>query len=102
MVQLSIIVRNHVQSLSVGKYYSTSQIMEQLGTMRPAALQCYSQSCWPHGSQPFHDFHWYNSCGTEKCPLAVNGSCQQEWPWGVPVDVFWEWLVTKEPAALCE
>ena len=19
---------------------------------------------------------WYNSCGTEKCPLAVNGSCQ--------------------------
>ena len=20
-------------------------------------------------------FAWYNSCGTEKCPLAVNGSC---------------------------
>ena len=25
-------------------------------------------------------FAWYNSCGTEKCPLAVNGSCQQERP----------------------
>ena len=23
-------------------------------------------------------FAWYNSCGTEKCPLAVNGSRQQE------------------------
>ena len=25
-------------------------------------------------------FAWYNSCGTEKCPLAVNGSRQQERP----------------------
>ena len=25
-------------------------------------------------------FAWYNSCGTEKCPLAVNGSRRQEWP----------------------
>ena len=24
-------------------------------------------------------FAWYNSCGTEKCPLAVNGSHQLEW-----------------------
>ena len=27
----------------------------------PENLQCYSQSHWPHGSQPFHDFAWYNS-----------------------------------------
>ena len=25
-------------------------------------------------------FAWYNSCGTEKCPLAVNGSRRQERP----------------------
>ena len=25
-------------------------------------------------------FAWYNSCGTEKCPLAVNGSRWQERP----------------------
>ena len=69
--------------------------------MEVVALQCYSQSCWPHGSRPFHDFDWYNSCGTEKCPLAVNGSHRQERPLGAfwPA-VFWEWLVTKELAAL--
>ena len=33
-----------------------------------------------HGSWPFHWFAWYNSCGTEKCPLALNGSCRQERP----------------------
>ena len=43
-------------------------------------LQRYSQSQQLHGSRPFHWFAWYNSCGTEKCPLAVNGSCQQERP----------------------
>ena len=43
-------------------------------------LQHNSQSCRPHGSRTFHDFHWYNSCGTEKCPLAVNGSHWQERP----------------------
>ena len=42
------------------------KIMEQPGTMRPAALwivllQRYSQSHWPHGSWPFHWFAWYNS-----------------------------------------
>ena len=50
------------------------------------ALQRYSQSRQPHGSRPFHDFDWYNSCGTEKCPLAVNGSCWQEWPLGGILD----------------
>ena len=25
-----------------------------------------------------HGFYWYNFSGTEKCPLAVNGSHQQE------------------------
>ena len=43
-------------------------------------LQPYSQSRRPHGSRPFHDFDWYNSCGTEKCPLAANGSRRQERP----------------------
>ena len=46
------------------------------------ALQHYSQSHRSHGSWPFHDFDWYNSCGPQKCPLAVNGSCQQETPLG--------------------
>ena len=27
----------------------------------------------------FPGFAWYNSCGTEKCPLAVNGRRRQEW-----------------------
>ena len=43
-------------------------------------LQRYSQSRRLLGSRPFHWFAWYNSCGTEKCPLAVNGSHQQEGP----------------------
>ena len=43
-------------------------------------LQPYSQSRRPHGSRPFHDFDWYNSCWTEKCPLAANGNCRQERP----------------------
>ena len=66
-----------------------------------SVLQHYSWSHRPHGSQSFHDFDWYNSCGTEKCPLAVNGSHWQERPLGAfrPV-VFWERPVTKEPAAL--
>ena len=42
--------------------------------------QHYSQSQWLHGSWLFHWFAWYNSCGTEKCPLAVNGSSWQEQP----------------------
>ena len=29
-------------------------------------LQRYSQSRWPHGSQPFHDFAWYNSWNSHK------------------------------------
>ena len=37
-------------------------------------LQSYSQSRRPHSSQRFHDFDWYNSCVTEKCPLTVNGA----------------------------
>ena len=52
-------------------------------------VQHYSQSCRPHGSQQFHDFDWYNSCGTQKCPLAVNGSRRQEPPLGgVPAGGF--------------
>ena len=43
-------------------------------------LQRYSQSRRLHGSWSFHWFAWYNSCGTEKCPLAVNGSRGQERP----------------------
>ena len=35
-------------------------------------LQRYSQSRRLHGSRPFHWFAWYNSCGKEKCPLAVH------------------------------
>ena len=47
------------------------EIMEQPGTVRPVALwiallQCYSQSRWPHGSWPFHDFAWYNSWNSRK------------------------------------
>ena len=49
-------------------------------------LQRYSQSRRPHGSWLFHDFDWYNSCGTEKCPLAVNGSHWWEQPGGGGVD----------------
>ena len=61
----------------------------------------YSQSHRPHGSRPFHDFNWYNFCGTEKCSLAVNVSRQQEWPLGcVPASDFWKRPVTKEPTAL--
>ena len=49
----------------------------------------------------FHDFDKYNSCDTEKCPLAVNGSHRQEPPLGgIPAAGFWERPVTKEPAAL--
>ena len=29
-------------------------------------LQHYSQSRRPHGSRPFHDFHWYNSWNSHK------------------------------------
>ena len=37
----------------------------------------------------FHDFDWYNSCGTEKCPLAVNGSPWKEWSLGgIPASSF--------------
>ena len=61
-------------------------------------LQRYSQSRRSHGSRPFHDFDWYNSCGTEKCPLAVNGSCWQEQPsggfWAMGM-TFWERLATN-------
>ena len=42
-----------------------------------------------------------NSAVTEKCPLAVNGSHQQELPLGAfQLVFFWEWRVTKELAAL--
>ena len=59
-----------------------------------SAVQHYSQSHQPCCSRPFHDFNWYNSCGTEKCPLAL--------PAGMALGpaVFWEWPVTKEQAAL--
>ena len=30
----------------------------------------------------FQDFDWYNSCGTQKYPLAVNGSHWQQPPLG--------------------
>ena len=36
----------------------------------------------PHGSELFHHFYKYNSCGTEKGPLPVNGTQRQEWPLG--------------------
>ena len=39
----------------------------------------YLPSCWPHSCLPFHGFVWYHFCRMEKWPLAVNGSCQQEW-----------------------
>ena len=39
-----------------------------------------SQSRRLHGSWPFQWFVCYNSCGTEKCPLAVNGSPRTEHP----------------------
>ena len=35
MVQLSIIVRNHVQSLSVGKYYTANAVVFHAGVFEP-------------------------------------------------------------------
>ena len=59
----------------------------ELAALWIVLLQCYSQSHQPHSFQPFHDFDWYNSCWTEKCPLAVNGGGglnkeNKSWAWG--------------------
>ena len=62
------------------------------------SLQRYSQSCRPHGSRPFHDltgtiplFHCSNCEAVNGGMASGGGSCQR---------LFWEWPVTKEPAAL--
>ena len=70
-----------IQEERIGYVVSTSYWITPV--VRGDGLQRYSQSHQPHGSWLFHDFHWYNSCGTEKCPLAVNESHWQQWPQGV-------------------
>ena len=51
----------------------------------PSGLQCDSESRWPYGSRPFHDFDWYNSHGMEKCPLAVNRAAGRNALWSILV-----------------
>ena len=74
-------------------YFWEQPVTKELVALRIALLQYYSQSHWPYSSWPFHDLTGTSpSFHCSNCE-AVNGghSCHQ---------YFWEWPVTKEPAAL--
>ena len=69
-----------------------------LGASLMPPLQCYSQSCQPHGSQPFHDLTGNIPSFHHSNPEAFNGRTASGG--GSNRQLFWEWPLTKEPTAL--
>ena len=56
------VVSDHSSIHSLRDFLNYTGILpEKAGNGSASGLQHYSQSRWPHGSRPFHDFAWYNS-----------------------------------------
>ena len=52
----------------------------EAGSFVNSAVNVLYSAIYKAAGRAVPGFAWYNSCGTEKCPLAVNGSRRQERP----------------------